>query len=178
MVRTSPWSPRRRPAFINVDAAPRRRRRDASRRHTRRGTPYGREEEGHSPPPQIALAPAFVDRVELRVRVQVVDALDVADQDIPFGGVERVGRKGLRRRPVLVVVDEAGVVVVLHEAPAKPIGPIDEALGAQCGGCDVVDELQNARRYDVNRLRRLELIKPVFFHTLWLERRRRESTSR
>ena len=35
------------------------------------------------------------------------------------------------RRPVLVVVDKAGVVVVLHEAPAKPIGPVDETLGAQ-----------------------------------------------
>ena len=131
MVRTSPWSPRRRPVFINVDAAPRRRRRDASRRHTRRGTPYGREEEGHSPPPQIALAPRLVDGMQLRVRVQVVDALDVADEHVALGGVERVSRKGLRRRPVLVVVDEAGVVVVLHEAPAKPIGPVDEALGAE-----------------------------------------------
>ena len=44
--------------------------------------------------PQIALAPAFVDeRMQLRVRVQVVDALDVADQHIPFGGVERVGAR-------------------------------------------------------------------------------------
>ena len=79
---------------------------------------------------------------------------------------------------MLVVVDEAGVVVVLHEASTEPIGPVDEALGAQCRGFGVVDELQDARRNDVNRLRRLEFVKPVFFHTLWLERRRRESTSR
>ena len=69
--------------------------------------------------------------MELRVRVQVVDALDVADQHIPFGGVERVSRKGLRRRPVLVVVDEAGVVVVLHEASTEAVRAVDEALGAQ-----------------------------------------------
>ena len=92
--------------------------------------------------------------MQLRVRVQVVDALDVADEHIPFGGVERVGRKGLRRRPVLVVVDKTRIVVVLHEAPAKPIGPIDEALGAQRRRRLVVDELQHARRDDVNRLRR------------------------
>ena len=79
---------------------------------------------------------------------------------------------------MLVVINKTRIVVVLHEAPAKPIGPIDEALGAQCRGFGVVDELQDARRNDVNRLRRLEFVKPVFFHTLWLERRRRESTSR
>ena len=38
------------------------------------------EEEGHAPPAQITFAPRLVDRVELRVRVQVVDALDVADE--------------------------------------------------------------------------------------------------
>ena len=99
--------------------------------------------------------------MQLRVRVQVVDALDVADQHIPLGGVERVSRKGLRRRPVLVVVHEAGVVVVLHEPSPKPIGPIDEALGAQRRCFGVVDELEHARGNDVNGLRRLQFIKFV-----------------
>ena len=69
--------------------------------------------------------------MQLRVRVQVVDALDVADQHIPLGGVERVSRKGLRRRPVLVVVDEAGVVVVLDEPSTEAVRAVDESLGAQ-----------------------------------------------
>ena len=69
--------------------------------------------------------------MQLRVRVQVVDALDVADQHIPFGGVERVGAERLRRRPVLVVVDEAGVVVVLDEPSTEAVRAVDESLGAQ-----------------------------------------------
>ena len=79
---------------------------------------------------------------------------------------------------MLVVVDEAGVVVVLHEPSTEAVRPINKALGAERGSCGVVDELQHARGDDVNGLRRLEFVKPVFFHTLWLERRRRESTSR
>jgi len=69
--------------------------------------------------------------VELRVRIQVVDALDVADEHIPFGGVERVGRKGLRRRPMLVVVNKTRIVVVLHEASTEAVRAVDESLGAQ-----------------------------------------------
>ena len=79
---------------------------------------------------------------------------------------------------MLVVVDEAAVVVVLHEPSTEAVCAVDEALGAQCRRRRVVHQLQHARRDDVNRLRRLEFVKPVFFHTLWLERRRRESTSR
>ena len=60
---------------------------------------------------------------------------------------------------MLVVVDEAAVVVVLNEASPKPIGPVDEALGAQRGGCGIVDELEHARGDHVNRLRRLQFIK-------------------
>ena len=99
--------------------------------------------------------------MQLRVRVQVVDALDVADQHIPFRGVERVSRKGLRRRPVLVVVDEAAVVVVLHEPSTEAVCAVDEALGAQRRRRLVVDELEHARRDDVNRLRRLEFVELV-----------------
>ena len=99
--------------------------------------------------------------MQLRVRVQVVDALDVADQHIPFGSVERVSRKGLRRRPVLVVVDEARVVVVLHEPSTEAVRPINEALGAQRRRRLVVDELEHTRGDDVNRLRRLQFIKLV-----------------
>ena len=62
---------------------------------------------------------------------------------------------------MLVVVDKTRIVVVLHEAPAKPIGPVDEALGAQCRGFGVVDELQDARRNDVNRLRWFQFVKLV-----------------
>ena len=50
-------------------------------------------------------------------------------------------------RPVLVVVDEARVVVVLHEPSTKPIGPIDEALGAQRRSRVVVDELELIRSF-------------------------------
>ena len=62
---------------------------------------------------------------------------------------------------MLVVVDKAGVVVVLHEPSPKPIGPIDEALGAQRRCFGVVDELEHARGNDVNGLRRLQFIKFV-----------------
>ena len=82
------------------------------------------------------------------------------------------------RRPMLIMINEAAVVVVLHEPSTEAVRAVDESLGAERRSCGVVDELQHARRDDVNRLRWLEFVKPVFFHTLWLERRRRESTSR
>ena len=79
---------------------------------------------------------------------------------------------------MLIMINKTRIVVVLHEASTEAVGPIDEALGAQRRRRLVVDELEHARRDDMNRLWRLEFVKPVFFHTLWLGRRRGESTSR
>ena len=55
---------------------------------------------------------------------------------------------------MLIMINEAAVVVVLHEPSTEPIGPIDEALGAQRRRIVVVHELEHARGDDVNRLRR------------------------
>ena len=55
---------------------------------------------------------------------------------------------------MLIMIDEAAVVVVLHEPSTEPIGPINEALGAERWCRRVVNELQDARGDDVNRLRR------------------------
>jgi len=62
---------------------------------------------------------------------------------------------------MLVVVNKTRIVVVLDEASTEAVRAVDEALGAQCRSRGVVNELEHARGDDVNRLRRLELIKLV-----------------
>ena len=60
---------------------------------------------------------------------------------------------------MLIMINEAAVVVVLHEPSTEPIGPINESLGAERWCRRVVNELQDARGNDVNRLRRLQFVK-------------------
>ena len=55
---------------------------------------------------------------------------------------------------MLIMINEAAVVVVLHEPSTEAVRPINKALGAERGSCGVVDELEHARGDDVNRLRR------------------------
>ena len=62
---------------------------------------------------------------------------------------------------MLVVVNKTRIVVVLDEASTEAVRAVDEALGAQRRRLRVVHELQNARRYHMNRLRRLQFVELI-----------------
>mmetsp|Transcript_5972 Transcript_5972/g.24991 ORF Transcript_5972/g.24991 Transcript_5972/m.24991 type:complete len:624 (+) Transcript_5972:2770-4641(+) len=83
-----------------------------------------REEQRHALGAQIARPEALGERVDLGIRVEVADALDVADQRTARGEPIRRRRKGLRRHaPRSRFVDEPAVRIMFHERAA-----VDEPL--------------------------------------------------
>eukprot|EP00160_Parvularia_atlantis_P000789 Unigene10631_Nuclearia_a/m.32500 Unigene10631_Nuclearia_a/g.32500 ORF Unigene10631_Nuclearia_a/g.32500 Unigene10631_Nuclearia_a/m.32500 type:complete len:358 (-) Unigene10631_Nuclearia_a:71-1144(-) len=94
--------------------------------------------------PEVALAePDAVDRVHLRVRVQVAHALDVAHKDRVARGLVRKVREGLGR-VALVLVHKPKVVVVLA------VWPGDEALNGAQVVVLAVHEFEDPRLHKVD----------------------------
>mmetsp|Transcript_20384 Transcript_20384/g.38374 ORF Transcript_20384/g.38374 Transcript_20384/m.38374 type:complete len:210 (-) Transcript_20384:442-1071(-) len=95
----------------------------------------GRKELSETTGAHVAFPKASaVYRVDLGVRVDVPDALDVTDQELVLGGFKGKMRERVGGVALVFVIDEAPVVVVLL------VGPVDVLLhGAQ--GCHrAVDE--------------------------------------
>ena len=115
-----------------------------------------REEESHATDAQIALAESgAIDRVDLRVRVDVAHALDVDDHQLPLRRLISKPTEGVRSRAVVVVHERRTDVAARWSSSDFPPGQLMSLatlLGAIGSGLIALSELHEARVVAVLRV--------------------------